>query len=1418
MKTSALPRTRRSRLALIRLCTGLLFASASNFAAAGDVDGFNPVMPNADVRSIALDSSGRILIAGQNFESVDGVPTNSLLRLHADGTLDTSFAPAIENDEEFGALAVQADGRILTSTSSANPGIRRFEPDGTLDASFTSPVFDEVGIWQLSPAGGGKILVGGFFSTANGETAPHLVRLDSDGSIDSGFHAEIGVDGENETGVSVVRVLPTGNILVGGTFLGPDGQLRPLALLTSSGTFVPGFTDSVDQLCDVAVANTCRVAALAVQADGDILVGFDIPTANQQYIVRLHADGSIDTEFAGTVDGRVVALLALPNGKVMLGGRFHHVGTRDEIGIARLNPDGTPDTGFNSPITDANQGSIFRMHLLPGGVVLGYGAINTGGGHNFKLARFTTNGSLDGAFNPGTDAGVLTLATDPGNRTIVGGAFTMLGGAVHNHIARLTPDGRVDTGFNADANDTVNSVAIQEDGKIIAGGNFTRFDNVARNHLARMYPEGGIDATFNVDVDLPVFAVAVQADGTILIGGRFTVVNGATHYNVARLLPDGTLDSTFQSDLRGGLVTSIVVQADGSILVGGSFGVLGSTVYNQGVRRLHADGSLDIAYDPGIRPDGNFAISSLLPQGDGKLVVTGGVLAVGGNTYIGALRLNADGSPDTSFDAGLDNGVYSASLRRDGKILVGGAFTTVHGQPHGHVALLNPDGTGDAAFDFATDSIVLGIVPRVDGSIVVGGTFSTVDGQSRAGLARLSPRETFADTLLATPDRTGLRWLRSEASERLDHVRFSVSSNPADPGAWTDAGTGYRIADGWAVAVDPALLPPNRPLLLRAEGTHHSGFVSSSTSRVRIEQRVYFGDIRVTAAVAEGSGSIGPASQTVATPGGPAVFVVSPAPGWRVATVVGDTCTPTDNGDGTWMAVNVTVDCAVFASFARAGVTVVAGVGTGQGTITPLSQTLAYGDTAEFDVTPASGWATLGVSGDTCTPADNGDGTWSAANVTADCTVTAHFSLLSHIVTAVVTLGNGEVTPATQEVVHHDAASFDVTPAPDWTVRQLAGDTCTPYDAGNGTWIAEHIETDCAVEAEFELAVTLAAVAGDAQAAPVGSDFEIPLSVRVAAPNGQPLAGVEVRFDAPTSGPSAILSTDTATTNAAGVAQVALRANLEVGDYAVQAYLPAYVKVAPVDFRLTNTSADVALITSIDDGRRFARYGQVLDYQVHVGNSGTSPEYGVSVATVLSDGLDPSQAHWLCLTPTSGCSAQGDGALSQSGLTLEAGAEAIFLVSVPVRNDTEVDSVTATLHAQAGEVAADDQDQTTLVLFRGDFEGNAGEASAGSSVVGALPETGDLIELPELTIRTGAPPITVWRAEDDQVAVQAFTDGNRIWLRLATGGPRATPRLSPWSPWFGEEILLAVTTDSDDRRWITLDTSTGRARLMLDDD
>ena len=72
--------------------------------------------------------------------------------------------------------------------------------------------------------------------------------------------------------------------------------------------------------------------------------------------------------------------------------------------------------------------------------------------------------------------------------------------------------------------------------------------------------------------------------------------------------------------------------------------------------------------------------------------------------------------------------------------------------------------------------------------------------------------------------------------------------------------------------------------------------------------------------------------------------------------------------------------------------TVTASVGSGEGDISPPSQTVASGDSAGFFVIAQPGWAVDAVTGDTCTPADNGDGTWTAPNITADCAVTADFA------------------------------------------------------------------------------------------------------------------------------------------------------------------------------------------------------------------------------------------------------------------------------------------------------------------------------------------------------------------------------------------------------------------------------------------
>jgi hypothetical protein len=76
-------------------------------------------------------------------------------------------------------------------------------------------------------------------------------------------------------------------------------------------------------------------------------------------------------------------------------------------------------------------------------------------------------------------------------------------------------------------------------------------------------------------------------------------------------------------------------------------------------------------------------------------------------------------------------------------------------------------------------------------------------------------------------------------------------------------------------------------------------------------------------------------------------------------------------------------------------VTATAGAG---GDIDPAAQTVASGGTATFTVTADVGFDVVSVEGDTCTPVDGGAGTWTAANIVADCAVLATFKSNNDII------------------------------------------------------------------------------------------------------------------------------------------------------------------------------------------------------------------------------------------------------------------------------------------------------------------------------------------------------------------------------------------------------------------------------------
>ena len=291
------------------------------------------------------------------------------------------------------------------------------------------------------------------------------------------------------------------------------------------------------------------------------------------------------------------------------------------------------------------------------------------------------------------------------------------------------------------------SIVVQADDKILVGGNFGSYQGNTRNRIARLNSGGSLDNEFNIGAgfDKNVHTLAVQGDGKILVGGSFKAYQGITRNNIARLNSDGSLDASF--DIGTGFnfpgylsgVRSIVVQEDGKILVGGSFTIYQGTTRKY-IVRLNSDGSYDTSFNIGTGLNGT--VFSLAVQGDGKILVGGSFTSYQGTARNYIARLNSDGSLDTSFaiGTGFNSSVLSIAVQGDGKILVGGYFTSYQGTTRNRIARLNSDGSLDTSFNIGTgfNNDVYTLAVQVDGKILVGGQFISYQGTTRDRILRLN--------------------------------------------------------------------------------------------------------------------------------------------------------------------------------------------------------------------------------------------------------------------------------------------------------------------------------------------------------------------------------------------------------------------------------------------------------------------------------------------------------------------------------------------------------------------------------------------------------------------------------------------------------------------------------------------------------
>lgn len=301
------------------------------------------------------------------------------------------------------------------------------------------------------------------------------------------------------------------------------------------------------------------------------------------------------------------------------------------------------------------------------------------------------------------------------------------------------------TGFDdtsTNNNIPVRSLAVQADGKILVAGSFYTLQGSAQNRIVRLNTDGSIDTTFNVGTgfDSTVYKIELQSDGKIVAVGVFNFFNGSPKSYIIRLNTDGSIDSTLDvGNGFDGLLFGLAIQNDGKILVSGFYTNFQNATQRYLIR-LNSNGSKDASFNIGSGFDNS--VSQIVVQNDGKILVGGVYTIFNGNTQNNLVRLNSDGSKDTTFNigTGFNYIVNSIQIQTDSKILVGGSFSTFQGVSQKYLVRLNPDGSKDPTFDIGTgfDDNVNSLFLQSNGQVLVGGSFSTYKGISQKKLIRLN--------------------------------------------------------------------------------------------------------------------------------------------------------------------------------------------------------------------------------------------------------------------------------------------------------------------------------------------------------------------------------------------------------------------------------------------------------------------------------------------------------------------------------------------------------------------------------------------------------------------------------------------------------------------------------------------------------
>lgn len=325
----------------------------------------------------------------------------------------------------------------------------------------------------------------------------------------------------------------------------------------------------------------------------------------------------------------------------------------------------------------------------------------------------------------GTNSTVRNIHIQSNGKIIITGDFNVYQGKLGNRIARINPNGLVDTTFRSGfgSEGPIRASAILPNDQIVIGGLFNSYNNIARKNIAKVNSNGSLDTTFakGAGANNEITDMIVQGDGKILITGFFSKYNNVNFNGFLRLTSSGEIDTSFKIGTGTNLSPySFAQQSNHKIILVGNFSSYNGVPRSK-IVRINIDGSLDTTF---VNNPVSNIIQKVLVLANDDIIITGGFTNIGGVTKTGIAKLHKDGSLDTAFKAYVLGTIRSLHLQKDGKIIIAGDIYNVNGKSVQKLARINEDGTLDNSFFAGFNGTIYGVAEQTDRKIIVGGAFT----------------------------------------------------------------------------------------------------------------------------------------------------------------------------------------------------------------------------------------------------------------------------------------------------------------------------------------------------------------------------------------------------------------------------------------------------------------------------------------------------------------------------------------------------------------------------------------------------------------------------------------------------------------------------------------------------------------------